>query len=231
MKKTTVLILSIICGATITFAQNYPSKSLEEFHFSVLTEKSRMGGQYDYSSIQGSPFLNNEFVKGEVTSTSNTIVSDVPLRYNIYADEIEYEEKDKKTFYLDKSTVKNIKIGGSEFIYKAYLLNNKLGRSYFEVLLRGKATLLKQYRVNFEDAKPAKAYEDPSPARFKTSKPDFYIAFGDAEAKRISGAKQLSEELFSDKGTEIAGFIKKNKLKTGDQEDIVRIVQFYNEGQ
>ncbi|HBL75510.1 MAG: hypothetical protein A2W90_03490 [Bacteroidetes bacterium GWF2_42_66] len=230
MKKTSVLFLIWgFCVATVFSQEQSISKLMENFHLSASREKGGMGNQLDYSNIPGTPFFNDNFKKGEVTTTSNTVVSNVPLRYNVYADEIEFEEESKKTFYLDKSTVKSVKIGDSEFIYKAYSMNNKLGRSYFEVLLQGKATLLKQYRVQFEEAKPAKAYEDPTPAQFKSATPEFYIAFGDAEADRISSSKQLTE-ILSDKKTEVAEYMKKNKLKIGNQEDIIRIIQFYNTG-
>ncbi len=230
MKKTTILFLILsFCIATV-FAQSSYTQFMQDFHLTASREKGAMGNQLTYSNIKGSPFFNDEFKKGEVVSTSNTVVRDVPLRYNVYADEIEFEAEDNKTFYFDKSTVKNIKIGNSEFIYKAYLISNKLGRSYFEVLLQGKAMLLKQYHIKFEEARPPKAYEDPVPARFVSSKADFYIAFGDAEAKRISGSKELIE-ILPDKKTETTEFIKKNKLKVGDQEDIVKIIEFYNSGQ
>ncbi len=228
MKKTIVLFL---CMVTLSaYSQYYPAKSLEDFHFKLLTEKEGNSNRLDYSAVQGSPFLNKDFQQGEVSTTSNTAFNNVLLRYNIYEDEMEFEAEDKKTFYLEKSTIKNVKIGDSEFIYKAYASNNKLGRSYFEVLLRGKATLLKQYRVVFEAAKLPKAYEDATPAQFKTSKSEFYIAFGDEEANRISGFKELLD-LLPDKKMEVAEFLKKNKLTLGKQEDIIQVIQFYNEGQ
>jgi len=229
MKKETVLLVILLCCTHLVFGQNTDARFLQNIQLSVLGDK-QTDSKIDISNIKGSPYLNSEFINGEVTSTNNTTINNVPLRYNIYSGEMEFEGEEKKTFYLEKSTVKNIKIGDSEFIYKIYLLNNKMSRSYFEILYHGKATLLKRYRMIFESAKPPKPYQDPVPAQFKTASPDFYIAFGDNEAKRIFSSKELVETL-PDKKAETVAYIKKNKLKVNNQEDLIKILQFYNSGQ
>ena len=224
MRKITFLFLIFISCASTLFAQPVNMGSLRDIQHFLSKEKMLEGN----SGVQGSPYLNADFKQGEVISTSNTVAKDIPLRYNIFDDEIEFQSNDKKVFLIEKSTVKSIKIGDSEFVYKAYSQNNKLNRSFFEILVQGKATLLKQYHIIFEEEQLPKAYEAAVPAQFKPKKADFYIAFDDAEAKRFVGIKDLIE-LLPDKKTELAEFIKKNKLKVGDQEDIVKAIQFYNE--
>ena len=227
MKKETILLVIFMCCTTLIFGQNTDARFMQSMQLSVLGDK-KTDAKLGISNVKGSPYLISEFIIGEVTSTNNTTINNVPLRYNIYSDEIEFENGDKKTFNLEKSTVKNIKIGDSEFIYKIYWLNNKVSRSYFEILSQGKATLLKRYRMIFESAKPPKPYEEEVPAQFKTLSPEFYIALGDNEAKQISSNKKLIE-ILPDKKAETAEYIKKNKLKTNNEEDLIKIIQFYNQ--
>ena len=227
MKKRTYLLFIAFLSSFHLFSQEIYIRTIEEFYNKKMVSEGISGKTLDLLNIKGSPYFNNQFQKGEVLTTSNTKYIGIPLRYNIYNNEIEFEGKDKKVYNLEKSTVKSVKIDSTEFIYKTFNIKNHFIRSYYEVLLQGKSILLKQYQVEFEEEKPAKPYQDPVPARFKQPKVDFYITKDYSEVQKISNFKDLSS-ILSDKTKEMEKYIKTNKLKIGKQEDLLDIVRFYN---
>lgn len=227
MKKVTLLFLTITISFSFVQSQPVKNRTFDEFYSRKIIESNFSGNSLDLSSIQGSPFLNNDFQSGSIVTTSNTSFDDVPIRYNIFNDEMEFRGNDNNSYYFEKSTIKSLQIGNIEFIYKAYSNKNSIGRSYFEVLTKGAVTLLKRYHVRFEEGQPAKAFADPTPAKFNTLEPDYYIEIGEQEAIRFSNLKNLLEILPSKK-SEIEKFTKSNKLKTGNQADLIKIIEFYN---
>lgn len=228
MKKFIYLLLFLFLMSGNLFSQVITIQSLDEFYTNQTLEKSMNGHSVDYSVFKGSPFVNEQFVKGDILTTSNTKYVGIPLRYNIYSDAIEFEGKNKSAFEFEKSIIKSVTIDTTEYIYKPYGSNNNINRSFFEVLLRGKATLLKKYNVRFEKEQPAKPFSDPVPAQFITSKPDFYVAFGESEARKIFALKDFIK-IFPDKQSELQQYIKTNRLKLGNQEDLIKIIQYYNQ--
>lgn len=227
MKKLTILVLTILSVSNIILSQPTRNSTLDDFYSKKMIETNLSGNHYDISNIMGSPYLNNDFQTGDILTTSNTYYDGISLRYNIYNDDMEYKGKDENIYSLEKSTITIVNIGDTEFIYKAYSNNGTIGRSFFEVLSKGKITLLKQYHVRFEQEQPAKAFADPVPAKFNSTRSDYYILIGEHEPKRISNFKDMIE-LLPDQKSEIEKYIKSNKLKFGSQEDISKIIAYYN---
>ncbi len=210
------------------FSQQIIIKTLDDFYSKQVIERGLSQNTIPLSDIQGSPYLQQDFVPGEVLNTSNTQYAGVPLRYNIYNDEIEFQTKEKGVFCLEKSTIKSVSINNSTFIYRAYASSGKLGRAYFELLHDGTVQLLKRHQIRFEKAQPAKPYVDPVPAKFSQKNPIYYIAIEEQEAHKITNAKDLIN-LFPDKEKDLTNFIKNEKLKINKEEDLLKIIAHINE--
>ena len=70
------------------------------------------------SDILGSPYLNKEFILGNIITKTRIQYVDVPLRYNIYNDDMEFEvgENDYLAISNPKG-MKEVRIGESVFVY------------------------------------------------------------------------------------------------------------------
>src|SRR5258708_30493091 len=67
------------------------------------------------TKVEGSPFLNESFVAGEISFGKSK--SKVPVRYNIQKDEMEYQQKGV-TYVLDPiQDIKKVRIGEATFVY------------------------------------------------------------------------------------------------------------------
>ncbi|WP_372948862.1 hypothetical protein [Mariniphaga sp.] len=180
------------------------------------------------ANINGSPFLNDEFIEGSVFTTSKTQFVGVPLRYNIYNDQIEFQLGENPVQALAApETIEMVQYGEYTFEYAPFTNAKKIKRGFFIIEEKGNATLYSKPQLIFENAKEPAAYQDAVPARFLKRPDEYYIRVGKEPAMLMAKKKDL-EEVFPDHKDEISGFIKKNKVKPNDQELLKELVQFYN---
>lgn len=121
MKKLIIIALLLMAGTT--YAQvNYQLSSAVDF---VRTYKIASGEYYSElteKDIQGSPFLNQEFVNGSVYTTTKFQYADIPLRYNIYNDNIEFKTPENKILAIAQpETIDKITFGDYTMEYLSYM--------------------------------------------------------------------------------------------------------------
>ncbi len=181
------------------------------------------------STIAGSPYLNNNFRSGKPISKYNLTFPIIPLRYNIYTDNIEYKSPENKVYVLrDQSKIKAYKIGDSTFIYSPYHKNkNKLSSGYFQVLVPGKTKGLIKYTVYLLQAHPTQPYKPAEPERFSKKIKSFYVKVGDEAAVPVSREKTIIQ-LFPKQKSQLSHYIKKEKIHIRKQAEFVKLINYIN---
>lgn len=227
MKRTVFGIFFLIALTYSLNAQTLLNGLVRDFEFKKITEGTYSRNNLKISDIQGSPYLDEDFSPGKITTNDGTIYTEIPLRYNAYSDDMEFQ-KDKDSYNIDpKTIVKRAEFGGLIFSYLRYDENAKSKSSFFEILIEGKATLLVRYTVKFLEKEAVKAFVDPKPARFEEAQKEYYISFDGAPAKLITNKKNLLE-LFGTQKTEMESYISKNKLSVKGDDALTKIVVHYN---
>ncbi len=224
----TIILMFLFSG--ITFSQSlYDVKTAADFYdLNSYQRKMEMSTGVRESKIQGSPYLNDEFISGSVFTTSKTQFTDVPLRYNIYNDNIEFKQNNNPVQELaNPEIVEKVEFGDYKFVYIPYSDSRKTDKGFFNILEEGKATLYQKPLVIFEEAKATSPYQDAKPARFDRKSDEYYIGVENGEAKKIDSKKDLPD-LFPDHKKEVETFIKKKKVKPNDEESLVELVKYYN---
>jgi hypothetical protein len=184
-----------------------------------------------YSEITGDPFMYGNFHSGEFFLTTGEKVN-LDLRYDIYADQIHIKDKKNNVFELiHPDRLSLIVIDTVKFVYSPVQKskdNNESGKdSYFILKSDGKCKLLVKKNIRIQSAELPKAYQEAKPAKFIIKDDTYYIKSQDGNAVRVGTRRELLE-ILSDKKNEVAGFIDSNKLGTKREEDLVRIISFYN---
>ncbi|MDD4144874.1 MAG: hypothetical protein PHN68_09580 [Prolixibacteraceae bacterium] len=180
------------------------------------------------TDIEGSPYLNDEFKEGTVFMTSKTKFVEMPLRYNIFNDQVEFRSDDGSLMVLSvPEVIEKVEFGETTLEYSVYSQLNKVRRGFFVVLEKGEASLYSRPRVTFEDARKPGAYSEAKPPRFIKRPDEYYIRIGKEPAELISKKKDI-EELFTEHEKEMQEFIRKNKININRPEDLIKVVQFYN---
>lgn len=189
---------------------------------------SGSGSSSAESNIKGSPYLNDEFFFGSIYTYEKQSFSDIPLRYNIYNDDLEFKTPAGQVQALATPDIVELAVFGStQMVYLPYEIKSKPKKGFFIIMVKGKASLYSKPAVMFKEATTPGAYKDPEPPKFVRKSDDYYLHFESEEAKLVGNKKELIAA-FPDNKDKIKSFISKNKIKSNKPEDLKELVEYYN---
>ncbi len=229
MKKVFLNLLFLVVGLHV-FSQVRTAYDFENFApYGVVNSFADLNKELTYDDVQGSPYLDREFVPGLIILPNGSSFKDVPLRYNIYTDNMEFNTQKRGVMEIvEPSRYEWFKIGENDFKYLMYAVGNRTENGFFQVLADGDAMLLKKHRVSFRAAEPVKAFKDPVPPQFVLMSPDMYLSVNGQPAEKAANAKKTMELLEQVKPG-ISSWVKSEKLKLNKEEDLLKAVQYCNQ--
>jgi len=228
--KTKVILFLLFAASSIsgTAQTEYQLRKLMDFVNGKKVISGELHKELSESDIEGSAYLNAEFTNGALYTLQKEKYVDVPLRYNLYNDEMEFKNSQNEILAIaDPGNIERIEIGNAVFYYMPYLLGKKTINGYFELIISGNVSLYTKHKVSFLAAEVAGAYKDAKPPRFERSADEYFIKNRNNPASIISNKKDLLD-ILSDHNTEIESFVKKNKTKVNDLDDLIGVVKYYN---
>lgn len=225
------LPILLLC-TTMTFAQD------------LDTDGSLFVGQVQARSIKdrpenvnarGSAYINETFLPIKVLNQkeNNLFLG----RYNAVNGDIEImdvESKSKDIRALLKNTNEFIiEFMKDDKIYQTYNYideSNNRKRDFLVNLVSSKrVSLLKKEEIKFFKAVIAKnSYEKDKPAEFKRISDVYYIKIGNTDATVLPSNKKGIAKLFPKHEDAIKSFIKKNKIRTSREEDLITLITYIN---
>jgi hypothetical protein len=205
---------------------NYINKKILETVDNVAWIKSTEPASFEY---EGTPYNKDIFVKGDIYYENNWRYTDIPLRYNIFRDEMEFKIEGRVTIYAiepDKR-IQKILIQKDIFVITDYKEKGKIITGFFKMLATGTIDLLAKLQVDFKEEQPAKAMFDPEPAKFTRRADQYYIKINGDIAKKISNTKKLID-LIGDHKNELSDYAKKEKISASNEFELIQFISFYN---
>lgn len=198
----------------------------DRFYSSKVTERGTF--LEENSNFEGSPYSNEKFIKGNVEMRDGSLYKNIPLRYNIYFDHMEFE-RDKKAYYIvETGEILTVKFDDKTYVYETYSKHNKIKSSFFLLHTTGKVQLLEKQKVDFKYAEKEAAYKEAKPARFKESPSNFYVKFEGKPAMEIKRRKDIAK-LFPSHKEEIAKYVKKKRVSIRDVAELKDVIAYYSE--
>lgn len=180
----------------------------------------------NYSDIKGSPYMNKNFVNGTLIMNNNKKI-ETNLRYNIFNDALESKQNGKMLNVNKNSNIKEVIIDGK--CYCLIILDNLPSKTIVEKIYDHKLKLYLKHQVSFKKAEFAKPYVDPKPNRFISSNPKLYFKTPFNESLiRIKRAKDFTK-IFPNSSSQIKKYIKKNKIKIDNKEQLIQLVSYIEE--
>jgi hypothetical protein len=175
----------------------------------------------------GSPYLNEEFVKGELYYNHQYVYQDIMLRYNIYDDVLEYLNKRNGVAYDIDPTDKVDKaiIGTDTFVVDSIPRGNKLRKCYFKLLCSGEVRILVKMRVDFIIRRAEQLYTAATPAKFARNVDTYYVRIDDQPPQKIKNIKSLIT-VINDRKKALSSFAKNEKLRNKPK-DMVKLAGYY----
>lgn len=224
-----ILIFLLIFSIQIKAQYNYNViPTMDYFRIVEMTEKD-LNIILTEQDIEGSPYLENEFVNGIVYTTSKQKIIDIPVRYNIYNDNLEFKTPENKILAISNpETLELIDFGSYKMKHTSYIDKKQTRYSFLILQEEGKATLYAKPEVFFQEEIKGDGIKPSKPAIF-VSKPDsHYISVDNKPAVKVDNKKALFN-ILSGHHEEVALFLKDNKVKNITKDDQLRvIVTYYN---
>lgn len=216
MKQIIASLLGIMCLTTVAQAQ-----FMQDINGRVVTEQT-------YTDVEGSPYMIEEFNKGIVTMVKDNQVYDgVPMRYNAYKDELEYE-KDGKHYLLGPEIISfSIPTGDALYEFRRGFpaVGDLTENSFYQVLHDGTTQLLKHYGKRMREEK---AYNSATATkRFDGTEQLFVLKGGKMNPIKKNDKKELLS-LLSDEKNLMNYVIKEEQLNFKSEGDMVKLLEEYD---
>ena len=221
-------ILSSAIACLIFFssaAQSQVGKNIDD-HLLIKSAHRNIHGEGEKETI-GSPYLNEKFVPGNVY-TFNAKFVNLPMRYNIFDDYLEFEQNNQ-TYILDpEPRIKKVTFDNKTFVVLKYNNRDKSKLGYLQLLDSGRVMLFAKKNVLYRESQAPKALEASStPAKYTNVADVYFYKIGNSDMVKIESIKQMTES-FQDQKDALAQFIKKEKISAKKEEDLIKLIKYYN---
>lgn len=223
------IILFCLLSPTITQAQ------VEVSGTEVLLSKLRLNKDIEgrknntYQVIAGNPFMFKDFENGSIKLKDDGIYTG-ELRFDKYAGEIHFKKDEEIYAIAFPEKIEYIEIEGIRFIYSDYQMSKPeptIKGTYFIDLVDNQCKLLVKKGAIIKEAVPSRGIVDAKPARFMDKSDSYFVKIGDNPAIEIKNKKSLVS-IFNNKALEIKRFLDTEKISIRNQEDLVKLVNYYN---
>ncbi len=231
-----VIMSTLLVASGIAYAQDFTPNSYSSSYSSTLSinnlggdhavfgvKSENSGRALKYDEISGSPYYSVEFHSAKVAENFDK----VPVRYNSYKDEVEFQKEGKPLVLPKEEPFSRIEISSPKSTMVLLQTNDELSGYFFEIV-NGKNKLYKKVKTKFNDAVPAtNSYASDKAAFFKTLDPVYYIKTEKGFIKKPKKLKDILEVL-PDKKESLEAFFKSNNIKLNKEEDLIKVVNFLN---
>jgi hypothetical protein len=217
------LIAIVFLASSCAFGQTMTGTDLKD-HMLIKLAKDTDRSVKDF---EGSPFLNEQFVPGQIISTGKKLTA-VPLRYNIFNDQMEFKQNDLTYALYPEGRIVKVILGDETYVVEKYEIKGKMDYGYLSRLDSGKLTVLVKKVVRFTESQEAKALESSNkPAKFTRVSDVCYYKIGNGELTKAGSLKSLITSL-PDNQDQAESYAKREKISTRNAEDLKKLAAYYN---
>lgn len=184
-----------------------------------------------YVDMEGSPYLQDNWAKGEVKMANGDVFTDVDLKYDLVGDILLFKNKKEEPLefvqpvkefsiiYSNKGEVENITYRNG---YPAH--EGLSEQNFYKVIADGKTSLLKK---ETKVVRNETSYNSATITKKLFSNEVYYI-YKDGKFTRVK--KDQKSLLVALKGQEgkLKEFIKSNKLSLKEDKDLAKLISYYN---
>jgi len=186
----------------------------------------------DKESYKGTPYNHPSYLLGNVYNEEGLLATNVALRYNAIADELEIKESlvtaDDEAKVLTKSPDIFVKILNDIFVFVPFQGGIE-GGGYFLVLFEGKKyDLFKKIIKDFTPEKKASSsITTNTKARFK-DKPVYYIVSKDGKFYELPSSRKKKLKVFGANKKLVQDYVNQYKLDINIEKDLKRVITYYD---
>jgi hypothetical protein len=186
----------------------------------------------DLKNIVGSPYDVGFFQPGNIYSNDQLAAPNIPMRYNLFSDEIEinssFDSQTENINILSKSPNVFVSIANEVYVYVENLASMEES-GYFKVVFEGDHfDLYKKSSVTYVEKRFAETnYQQDQPARFDR-KDSYFLVNKEGRFFELPSNRRRFLNVFTNHSNEINSFIKSKKLDLRNEIDLTKIITYFN---
>ena len=231
MKKTIVLLCLAVFNLSVFSQNNDANYKIGVRQISLDVNRAFLDlGDSEFKQIKGSPYDSDVFLLGSIFQNEQLVEKNAFLRYNIFSNEIEIKKSSSDTEYnaLIRNSDMIIKIEDDVFVLIPFEGEDEKG-SYFKIISSGAhLDLYKRSSVEYTPRTfPKTSYDREKPAKFMRTD-SYYLMLKDGKFVEMPKKKSKLLKIMKRNENEIKDFIKVNHINLKEENDLIKLVKFYN---
>lgn len=214
MKKIIVTILLV----SITIVSSNAQSTLSDANGRALVSAKN-------PEIEGSPYLYDDWKNGSVKLTNGTVYDNSELKVDLLENHLLFKGSNNEPLMFSESVKEFILFLDNDKTHgKLYRYGYDNTMDFYEVLVDGKCQLLKLHKKSIG----AKAsYASSTTVKMILDAINYYI-YKSGSLITVKKDKKSVLSALGDKQAELESYIKTNNIKFKDENDIVKLVTYYN---
>jgi len=230
-----LLVLIILCVAVIsTRAQKTVDVTKSDVSAMSPAFFNVVGGQpFVFAKftrlVDGSPYFNDNWMKGSVVVNGGTQYSGIYLKLDLYDNEIHFQDQKGNEMIATIAVQKVLLVDTAaqrvyNFINGEFIQSNSRLKGWYQLLSEGKAILLKKFNKQMQEFRP---FGSATVEQSIITSSRYYILY-DGNSTEIKKIKEMAGILI-DKKDEITQYIKSNNLSGKTDADFIGLINYYNQ--
>lgn len=236
MKKVFILAFAFVTLFQVeAIAQEFNNNLFLSDVFRVDEFIKRQNYGIDYAntdSYKGTPYNHPNFLNGNIYKGAELLATNIAIRFNAVADEMEVKESlstpDDQAKLLTKDPDIYVKIMNDIFVFVPFQ-GGVEGGGYFKVMFEGnKYDLFKKMVKEFQAEKKANTSITTSvPAKF-IDKPVYYIVTKEGKFFELPKSRSKKLKVFGSNKDVIKKYVNEKGFDLNDEKDLEKVIRYYD---
>ncbi len=215
-----ILFISHLCQAQTI--NNFNLNDIGQSVLIVTDGKSNM-------ETNGSPFFDSEFLSANIELVTGQRYENILVKINLLSNEVIYKTPEgKELAVLPAIKLVELNKNGNllffEYGFPAFEKQNH--KTIYQVLTKGKVSLLKYFFVQVTETKP---FGSATMLRNIEKFPRLFLYDQSMSLKKAPKSNEELLSLYKEEGTKLQSILQKNNLKIKKEEDFIKCISKLNE--
>lgn len=187
----------------------------------------RLPEKVDINIIEGTPYLHDEFVIGEVYFDKKYKTTPILVRLNLHNDELEYIENDVEVGFTKLESIDKLVMGDEVFVFVYNGKFNSRPSGFLKMWSAKTPSLLTKMKI-YCFADPRIPFTFPKPTRFERVKDEHYIMKSADKIIKITSVKKLIN-ILGDHSAELTKVAEEENISVENGGDLSRLLDYYHQ--
>jgi len=184
-----------------------------------------------HTELKGTPFLFEDFRKGDVYFSNKKMVRDLMINYNCFTGELLYNSEDI-TYIVNKLDIDYFTLTGDQpdeiLLFKQVFIPDEKKRDFLQILYDEKTILFKRHLKEFKETEIKSPYHNNQEYDEYVDKKEYLVSTKDGKIVPLKPRKNSIMKTFPDQATVLEEFIKNEKINLKNETDLIRLIEYYD---